>query len=180
MGKYKHILLYFYNTFPFFFLIYKLFVSCLLRSSSTSLTSYQARHIGWPLPLPNFGWLPLLKPHHSIITHNILKTHFLFTWHSWKRKEIKMRKTGLQRQRYLRWFEYTHTHTHPPVNSHYYPVFALLFVSGKQNSTSQAQSVRIVSPWSVWKPKQRSQCVYVCVCVCTTHITSDTFPTLEE
>lgn len=63
-------------------------------------------------------------------------------------------------------FEHTHTHTHPPVNSHYYPVFALyilLFITGKQNSKSEAQSVRIVSPWREWKPKQRSPSVYVCV-----------------
>lgn len=168
MGKYKHFLLYFYNTFPFFsffFLIYKLFVSCLIRSPPTSLPSYQARHIGWPLPLPNFWMTSTFKTtpfnNHTRHTENTFPFH-MTPVRKERNKDEENRFCSVRR--ICGDFERTHTHTHPPVNSHHYPVFALyilFLITGKQNTASQGRLVRIVNPWRVWKIKQRSPCVRV-------------------
>ena len=125
MGKYKHILLYFYDTLNFIYFIffkYKLSVSCLILSLSTSLMSYGRN------TLADHSLSPSLDDFHSETTpfnnhtqHTENTLPFFVTLVRKQRKENEGKQDrGLQRQEVGFTFcmhTYVHTHTFTPVIS---------------------------------------------------------------
>lgn len=95
-------------------------------------------------PSPHCWMTSTLKPHLSKITHNILRTHFLFlrdNGEKRKKNEIKLveNRTGLQQRSGLWWsLQFVHTRR-PLVISNYLSVFTLYMYPHFYNKQAKLQ-----------------------------------------
>lgn len=140
MGKYKHILLYFYDTLNFIYLSffkYKLSVSCLILSLSTSLMSYGRNTLDDHSLSPSFDdFHSETTPFNNHTQHTENTLPFFVTLVRKERKENEGKQDrGLQRQEVGFTFcihTYVHTHIHTcDLSLTLFSLFQYVYTTGK-------------------------------------------------
>lgn len=92
-------------------------------------------------------------------------TNTRLTWHWWERKKQKWIKLDGSFAVTDASVMVLHAHIHPHGTSPYYPVFIqyMFFLFHNRHTFYLFISEAEVELWRVWKPKQRSPCVYMWV-----------------